>query len=397
MYIAALSPRDVVFDHSMNHRQMRTKLFQKVLRIYRQNSVLNSIGSGVTEKNPRIYRKKAGQLEESLQQRVGKWKNNVTLLWCHNESSSLKYLSLSASNPRTKRSPMASFKTPPASPSPFQVKKSKKNFRVQFGSPSAAEYQIDEPSVQLTPMPSDIARERFSMDPKKLTQEEEEVTLETKQNSSILDEWEQSFEEDSRTSSRRRRRKNRRSSAKFTPSPLFAKQNAGPRSESEISPSVAVMENLASMQMSSSPQASSDASTISGGIDTTTHVSMSDSATSFLSISPDGANPGNSTSEFRIDLKAVNSLGGAMDVTPSRKEDRCTPSLMAHTTASNGTPMETTPPPTNVSLDDIHSFGGADPSSTDKTGLSPISRLLDASSDLQRNFQSIQAAVRSAL
>jgi hypothetical protein len=212
---------------------------------------------------------------------------------------------LSSLKKRRKPSPNDRFKTPPASPEELeeiskQSNQPKKSFRVQFGSPQAAEYEIDGPAGQLTPMPSREARERYSMDEKAKTEADEEITQETKQNSALLAEWEEEFKEP--RSSSRRRRKNRRSSSLFTPSPMAVEcdkdsNTTPPRDQlasSAPSPSVVVMENLASLRMGSptkdsEPTGTKESSSCQHNLDTV---------------------------EFRVSLESVNSTGGAMD-TPS--------------------------------------------------------------------------------
>ena len=225
---------------------------------------------------------------------------------------------------------ISSYKTPPASPLKKRKSRSgrpKKN--VQFGLPQAAEYDIDQPSGQLTPMPSDVTKQRYSMDIKEQTKVEEEMTQETKQNSILLAEWEEEFEEP--RSSSRRRRKNRRSSALFTPSPNL-KSDRDDNDERNLdqttlmldsaleaqSPSVQVAETLASLTMASP-------------------ASTSESAAKPLTREL--------TAEFEVDLNQINSSGGAMDITPPQ------------TNQSAG--QEITPPPSSVSLESIHTVGGA--------------------------------------
>ncbi len=80
-------------------------------------------------------------------------------------------------------------------------------------------------------MSQEVTRKRYSMDPKKRSREDEEITQETKQNNLILSEWEDQFsttvEDKVRRSHRKRRRessskklsrRNRRSSSIFSPS-----------------------------------------------------------------------------------------------------------------------------------------------------------------------------------
>lgn len=164
------------------------------------------------------------------------------------------------------------------------------------------------------------------MDPKEQTQEEEEMTIETKRNSAILAEWEEEVQATSSASRRRQQRKNRRSSSLFSPSPMSLLQNE----EEQTSPSTMVMANLASLCVDSPADKASEPAIL-------TPLSSSDSSPSDLA--------GAETAEFAINLDSVNTTGGAMDISPPRTED--------------GVTAETTPPPSNVSLIAIHSVGGA--------------------------------------
>ncbi|VEU38304.1 unnamed protein product [Pseudo-nitzschia multistriata] len=92
--------------------------------------------------------------------------------------------------------------------------------RVQFGIPSAVEYEIDRPAGHLTPLSQEVTKKRYSMDPKKSTREEQAITQETKENNLILSEWEDQFSVNRSKTSRlssKRKKKNRRSSSIFSP------------------------------------------------------------------------------------------------------------------------------------------------------------------------------------
>lgn len=92
----------------------------------------------------------------------------------------------------------------------------------------AAEFISEEPTVSLTPMPAEVSRLRFPIDQVAQTREQIKETEETKSNTSILQEWDDDFDEylkddgneletmlfESEPSPRRRRE-----SAIFTPSP----------------------------------------------------------------------------------------------------------------------------------------------------------------------------------
>jgi hypothetical protein len=100
---------------------------------------------------------------------------------------------------------------------------------VQFGMPSAVEYEIDCPPKELTPMPSDICRERFPVVPK--SPEREEFTEQTKHNTATLAEWEADFDaylssDDDEESEELEtmlfsRKRGRRNSGFFSPSPTL--------------------------------------------------------------------------------------------------------------------------------------------------------------------------------
>lgn len=139
----------------------------------------------------------------------------------------------SLSNPRPKRprGETTRYKTPPKSTDEESESKINQARRVQFGIPSAVEYEIDRPPGHLTPMSQEVTRKRYSMDPKKYSREDDEITQETKQNNLILSEWEDQFsttvEDKVRrshrksgrgSSSKKLSRRNRRSSSIFSPS-----------------------------------------------------------------------------------------------------------------------------------------------------------------------------------
>lgn len=266
--------------------------------------------------------------------------------------------------------------------------KTKKQRHVQFGSPTAVEYVIGEPAKQLTPLPNEVTRKRYSMDEKKATVEEEELTIETKHNTSILAEWEDDCEVKGRlgdprrrrgdsagaNGSRNRRRSNggRRSSSIFSPSPMCLLEAdtvkslssregciqeeeekeddqvalpVAPSMEPEKSPSVLMAANLASLRMSP---------------DEVSHKNTSAAAapTCSAGLSPTG---NDNTWEGFVDLGSVNVSGGAMDVSrrtpvpPLPCNNSITP--MPQSTSTVGAHL--TPPPANGTMDAIHSLGGA--------------------------------------
>ena len=66
---------------------------------------------------------------------------------------------------------------------------------VQFGLPSAVEFETTRPTIELTPLPSEQARERFPLDQKRDSDDEsEELHEETARNAAILAEWDDDFD-----------------------------------------------------------------------------------------------------------------------------------------------------------------------------------------------------------
>ena len=84
------------------------------------------------------------------------------------------------------------FSTPRSSPDDIIANhpqhKCSHNKSVQFGCAQAAEYDIDAPSAKLTPLPPDVAQQRYPLTYSREEHEEEEVA-ETKENSAVLAEW----------------------------------------------------------------------------------------------------------------------------------------------------------------------------------------------------------------
>lgn len=122
--------------------------------------------------------------------------------------------------------------TPAPRNSSLVVKKGCTPKTVQFGTVDAAEFDLERPAVEFTPMSSEVAQAKYSIDKKAhdAEQQEEETTEETKQNAAILAQWDAAFddlegeEEDhfSTTDNRRQRRstgrRDRRSSSFFSKS-----------------------------------------------------------------------------------------------------------------------------------------------------------------------------------
>jgi hypothetical protein len=128
--------------------------------------------------------------------------------------------------PTLNRLSITTFETPSNSPDDdtvVVVHKSTSSKSVQFGTPSAAEYDKDGPPKELTPMPSEVAKERFPL----TAPVQEEATEETKCNSATLAEWDNDFdsylndddddEEDDELETMLFSRKSRRSSGFFSP------------------------------------------------------------------------------------------------------------------------------------------------------------------------------------
>lgn len=327
------------------------------------------------------------------------------------------YCSFSLSHTKLPRPPNHAvvankFKTPPPTPEDEEEEAAKNNAgftpsnnsnnnhhhnkkgknRVQFGSPKAAEYEVDGHTAQLTPLPPEVTRQRYSMDPKQAPAEEEEMTVETKRNSALLAEWEEELQPASSAARRRQQRKNRRSSSIFTPSPMSSslllddsddeenessEQPLQQQQQPQVpSPSTMVMENLASLCVDSPTVAGGatatpkvDASSIPPTLTPLSSAGSDSSSSDTSSFRRSGETSNNKTAEFAISLESVNASGGAMDTTPPRIEITVNhrpvknPSTIIPTSSSNGilpsTSTETTPPPTNMNLDAIHSVGGA--------------------------------------
>jgi hypothetical protein len=123
------------------------------------------------------------------------------------------------------------FSTPKSSPSDDDIPRvtSSHNRTVKFGPPSAVEFEADNPVGSLTPVPDQVALRRFPVE----NQEEEpsklELLQETKDNSAMLAEWDESFGvfEDDEDDDKRMgfelpappsRTRDRRSSGYFSPS-----------------------------------------------------------------------------------------------------------------------------------------------------------------------------------
>lgn len=241
------------------------------------------------------------------------------------------FLKNSLSNPRPKRQRdhRQRYKTPPKSQEELEALTGSIDVhrprRVQFGLPSAVEYEIDRPSGHLTPISQEVTRKRYSMEPRE-SREEDKMTQETKDNNVILSEWEERFADDRSVyaSSSRRKRRNRRSSSIFSPgTPTSLDYERKSQSNDEIntegaanqtlsklgvkpsnSPSHVVTTNLASLSMSPL-KPSSDA----------TGTSATPQATPLCHT---GNRDEEKTWDFVADLGSIHSKG-AMEISPQNR------------------------------------------------------------------------------
>ena len=122
------------------------------------------------------------------------------------------------------------FSTPRSTPDEPLPHKCSHAKSVQFGVTQAAEYDLGAPAAKFTPLPAEVARERFPLTNKKEEEEgEEEEIAETKVNSAMLAEWENDFDslvddseeseqESSRSSRKRQSSKRDRSHKKHSKS-----------------------------------------------------------------------------------------------------------------------------------------------------------------------------------
>ena len=251
--------------------------------------------------------------------------------------------------------------------------------RVQFGIPSAVEYEIDRPPGHLTPISQEVTRKRYSMDPKEPTLKEDEVTQETKQNNLILSEWEGQLsamtENKSHSSYRSRRngsssnkrnRRNRRSSSIFSPSSLtslvydHSNQNKPEMTEydtvltlpSSHSKAAILTRDLTSVCASSTKKSFAESSSYT-----------TSQAIPVPAVRPDDESQ---TWHFVADLGSINSKG-AMELspdssTPKTDESVCGISTNNITTVGYATKLEVerSPPLVDVNFDTFHSFGAID-------------------------------------
>lgn len=182
----------------------------------------------------------------------------------------------------------------------------------------AAEYELDCPPVEMTPMPLEEAKERFPLTERKV--EEQEATEETKHNSATLAEWDNDFdsylssEDDDDSSSdgdesiqeQQQRRRSRRSSGFFSPDTaalLLPQEEGSSPQECDLSTDV----NMASLNVRS-PIANLEGTTVEIGGRT----SQSPSCNNNTSM--------DTTPPSDIQLGTVHSTGGALtEANPNRE------------------------------------------------------------------------------
>uniref|UniRef100_A0A6U3ZNC4 Uncharacterized protein n=1 Tax=Ditylum brightwellii TaxID=49249 RepID=A0A6U3ZNC4_9STRA len=70
----------------------------------------------------------------------------------------------------------------------------REKLNVKFGSPSVAEFEEDRPTVELTPLPSEFARQRFPVEEVEEPEQNVEMHQETVRNAALLAEWESDFD-----------------------------------------------------------------------------------------------------------------------------------------------------------------------------------------------------------
>lgn len=88
------------------------------------------------------------------------------------------------------------FSTPQGNDTDIESWSSDVNRSVKFGDSSAAEFESSRPTVELTPLPPEQAREQFRVDEKEVESDEEsvELHLETARNADTLAQWEDDFD-----------------------------------------------------------------------------------------------------------------------------------------------------------------------------------------------------------
>jgi len=241
---------------------------------------------------------------------------------------------LSTDNPQTVELPTqpTAFETPSNTPPDAVIKKKSTSSKsVQFGMASAAEYELDCPPKELTPMPSEVAKERFPLTEPVAP---EAATEETKHNSATLAEWDNDFDsylssdddDDDESSSGEelesmlfsRKRKNRRSSGFFSPdatSLLLLPEDSEETQDCDLSPDV----NMASLAVRSplckDLEEEGKAVEVSGA--------------KRLDLSPQSSSM-DTTPPSEIQLGTVNSTGGALAEANPRDATTLIPSRQLH-------------------------------------------------------------------
>ena len=103
-------------------------------------------------------------------------------------------------SPSFENMPASSYATPKSSPQYETVGNvpGLSNHRmVQFGPTRAVEYESNDPALTLTPMPPDEAAKRYPTEMKPPTDAETSLLQETKENTALLNEWENQEDDDS--------------------------------------------------------------------------------------------------------------------------------------------------------------------------------------------------------
>jgi len=283
---------------------------------------------------------------------------------------------LSIPRPKRQRGHTIRYKTPPKSTNELDTL-SESNVhlsrRVQFGIPSAVEYEIDRPPGHLTPMSQEVTRKRYSMNPKETTREEDEITQETKQNNLILSEWEDQFSNmrsnKSGSSDRLRRsgsssKRNRRSSSIFSPASRISliydnsNQTSVDTKEKDGAFTSSSSDFKSSMDISDPASLSTLRSEISLEENSNHPTSQ---ATPMSIVKPAD---GNQTWNFVADLGLFNSKG-AMELSPhssspgGRESSRGSGTSTIMKIRNSLMVEENAPPPADVNLDTINTFGAA--------------------------------------
>jgi hypothetical protein len=224
-------------------------------------------------------------------------------------------------------------------------------------------------------MSQEVTRERYSMDPKEPTREENEITHETKQNNLILSEWEDQFSvmtsnknrssDRSRSgSSSKQNRRNRRSSSIFSPGSRIslaydnsiltdrdAKQNDNAFTSTSSDSKVAIVTaSSVSLTMLKSKKSFEITST-----------NAAPQTTPMYNVKPADANQ---TWDFVADLGSINSKG-AMELSPhssrpGTKEIACGSGMNAVMNTSNSMMSKKNNKPSfDVNLDTINAFAAS--------------------------------------